>query len=91
VFYGLDWIATVPPTVKLATAAFGAQRAPLFFGWIAAGHQLGAGITAFAAGTLRSAVGSYDDAFITSGLLCLVGAVLVLSVARRLAVIPARA
>jgi predicted MFS family arabinose efflux permease len=89
VFYGLDWIATVPPTVKLTTAAFGAQRAPLFFGWIAAGHQLGAGLTAFAAGTLRSLIGSYDDAFLFSGLLCLIGAGLVLTVARRHAVIPA--
>jgi len=91
VFYGLDWIATVPPTVKLATSAFGAQRAPLFFGWIAAGHQLGAGLTAFAAGTIRSLIGSYDDAFLMSGLLCLIGAGLVLTVARRYAVIPARA
>jgi predicted MFS family arabinose efflux permease len=84
-FYGLDWIATVPPTVKLAASAFGKARAPLFFGWIAAGHQLGAGITAFAAGAVRSQIGSYDDAFITSGLLCLCAAVLILSVARRVA------
>jgi MFS family permease len=91
VFYGLDWIATVPPTVKLTAAAFGRERAPLFFGWIAAAHQLGAGITAFAAGTVRSLIGSYDDAFVVSGILCLVGAGLVLTVARRLAVIPARA
>ena len=90
-FYGLDWIATVPPTVKLTTNAFGAQRAPLFFGWIAAGHQLGAGLTAFVAGTVRSLIGSYNDAFLMSGLFCLVGAVLVLTVARRLAAIPARA
>ena len=91
VFYGLDWIATVPPTVKLTTNAFGAQRAPLFFGWIAAGHQLGAGLTAFVAGTVRSLIGSYNDAFLMSGLLCLIGAALVLTVARRFAVIPARA
>lgn len=85
VFYGLDWIATVPPTFKLATAAFGRLRAPLFFGWIAAGHQLGAGITAFAAGAVRSQIGSYNDAFITSGILCLFGACLVLTVGRRTA------
>jgi len=89
-FYGLDWIATVPPTVKLAAASYGRERAPLFFGWISASHQLGAGITAFVAGTVRSAIGSYDDAFITSGLLCLVAAGLILSIARTLA-IPARA
>jgi predicted MFS family arabinose efflux permease len=84
-FYGLDWIATVPPTVKLATAAFGRERAPLFFGWISAGHQLGAGITAFAAGAVRSQIGSYNDAFVTSGLLCLFGAGLVLTISRRAA------
>ncbi len=87
-FYGLDWIATVPPTVKLAAASFGRERAPLFFGWIAAGHQLGAGITAFGAGVVRSQIGSYDDAFITSGLLCLVASVLILSIARSLAIPP---
>ncbi len=82
IFYGLDWIATVPPTVKIATAAFGRERAPIVFGWVAAAHQIGAGLTAFVAGTIRTTIGSYDDAFITSGLLCLIGAVLVLTVAR---------
>jgi sugar phosphate permease len=93
VFYGLDWIATVPPTVKIATAAFGRARAPVVFGWIAAAHQLGAGITAYVSGAVRTQIGSYDDAFITSGLLCLVGAVLVLTVARKIATpapVPAR-
>ena len=85
-FYGLDWIATVPPTVKIATSAFGRERAPLFFGWIAAGHQLGAGLTAFAAGAIRSQIGTYDDAFLISGMLCLVGAGLVLTIARNMAV-----
>jgi MFS family permease len=85
VFYGLDWIATVPPTVKLATAAFGRERAPLFFGWIAAGHQLGAGSTAFIAGAIRTQVGSYDDAFLMSGLLCLIAAGLILTIGRAIA------
>jgi hypothetical protein len=76
----------------LAVAAFGKVRAPLFFGWIAAGHQLGAGITAFAAGAVRSQIGSYDDAFITSGLLCLGGAALILTISRSVAaLVPARA
>jgi predicted MFS family arabinose efflux permease len=81
VFYGLDWIATVPPTVKIAAATFGSVRAPLFFGWIAAAHQLGAGITAFVAGLIRTQIGSYDDAFLMSGMLCLIGAGLVLTIA----------
>jgi predicted MFS family arabinose efflux permease len=90
VFYGLDWIATVPPTVKIATAAFGRERAPVVFGWVVAAHQLGAGLTAYVAGVVRTQIGSYDDAFITSGLLCLIGAALVLTVARGVAT-PARA
>src|SRR5262249_13758973 len=50
VFYGLDWIATVPPTLRLATEAFGERDAPVIFGWIAAGHQVGAASAAFFAG-----------------------------------------
>lgn len=83
VFYGLDWIATVPPTIRIATVAFGRERAPIVFGWIAAAHQLGAGVTALAAGWSRTAIGTYNDAFVASGALCLMGSVLVLTIARR--------
>ena len=82
VFYGLDWIATVPPTLKLATTAFGRNRAPVMFGWIAAGHQLGAGITAYVAGVIRTVTLSYDAAFISSGVLCIIAATIVLFVGR---------
>lgn len=71
VFYGLDWIATVPPTVKLTADAFGPQRAPLVFGWIFAAHQLGAGFAAFTAGMIRTELGSYQLAFLGAGALCL--------------------
>ena len=54
-FYGLDWIATVPPTVRLTAQRFGPERANLVFGWIFAGHQLGAGVAAFGAGLSRTA------------------------------------
>ena len=54
VFYGLDWVATVPPTVKLAAERFGRERANLVFGWVFAGHQLGAGTAALGAGWLRT-------------------------------------
>lgn len=67
VFYGLDWIATVPPTIRLATEAFGERDAPVVFGWIAAGHQLGAASAAFAAGWLRSGNGSYVAPFLIAG------------------------
>ena len=78
VFYGLDWIATVPPTLKLATDAFGRGRAAIMFGWILAGHQLGSGLTAFLAGLIRTITLSYDAAFISSGILCMVASVMVL-------------
>ena len=82
VFYGLDWIATVPPTVKLATDAFGTARAPVMFGWIAAGHQVGAALTALTAGWVRTTLGDYQVAFWTSGGLCVVAALLALQVRR---------
>jgi MFS family permease len=82
VFYGLDWIATVPPTLKLAANAFGRARAPMMFGWIVAGHQVGAGMTAYLAGLVRTQTSSYQSAFIGAGLLCLVAAVTVLFIGR---------
>jgi MFS family permease len=74
VFYGLDWIATVPPTVKLATEAFGDRDGPIVFGWIAAGHQLGAATAAAGAGLLRAAEGRYLEAFVIAGLTALAAA-----------------
>jgi MFS family permease len=84
VFYGLDWIATVPPTLKLATDVFGRERAAIMFGWISAAHQLGAGSIAFLAGSIRTATNSYDTAFYLSGGLCMLAAVMVLFIGNRL-------
>ena len=78
VFYGLDWIATVPPTLRLTTAAFGDRDGPIVFGWIVAGHQVGAASAAFLAGLLRSLEGRYFEAFLISGLTGLFAAVLAL-------------
>jgi sugar phosphate permease len=72
VLYGLDFIATIPPSVKLTATTFGREQAPLVFGWIFAAHQLGAGLMAFAAGVSRDALHSYLPAFFTAGALCLV-------------------
>ena len=58
VFYGLDWIATVPPTVRLTGDVFGREKASIVFGWVAASHQLGAAFAAFSAGALRTSFGS---------------------------------
>lgn len=83
VFYGLDWIATVPPTVKLTADAFGPQRATLVFGWIFAAHQLGAGFAAFGAGFVRTELGSYSLAFQGAGILCIIAALAFISTRRR--------
>ncbi|TGP39543.1 MFS transporter [bacterium M00.F.Ca.ET.228.01.1.1] len=82
VFYGLDWIATVPPTVRLATDVYGTDRAPIVFGWVVAGHQLGAAFAALGAGMLRSSLGSYTIATMISGGLCLFAALSVLRINR---------
>ena len=82
VFYGLDWIATVPPTVRLATDVYGKESAPIVFGWVVAGHQLGAAFAALGGGMLRSSLGSYTVATMISGGLCLVAAVTVLRINR---------
>ncbi|MBB5046295.1 MFS family permease [Rhodopseudomonas rhenobacensis] len=81
-FYGLDWIATVPPTVRLTAQTFGAERAGLVFGWIFAGHQLGAATAAFGAGLSRTLLLSYLPAFFAAGALCLIAAAIVLTIAR---------
>jgi MFS family permease len=80
VFYGLDWIATVPPTVKLTADRFGPEKAGMVFGWIFAGHQIGAASAAFGAGLVRTEYSTYLPAFFTAGALCLFAAVLVLTV-----------
>jgi MFS family permease len=80
VFYGLDWIATVPPTLKLANQAFGTAKAPIVFGWIAAGHQLGAASAAFMGGALRQSQGRYLEAFLIAGAAAMVAAAMSLMV-----------
>ena len=80
IFYGLDWIATVPPTVKLATEIFGTEDAPIVYGWINASHQLGAGTVALVAGMIRQQTASYTPAFEISGVLCLLATILVLQI-----------
>ncbi|MBB3015329.1 MFS transporter [Cupriavidus alkaliphilus] len=81
-FYGLDWIATVPPTVKLAATAFGRERAPMVFGWIFAAHQIGAAVAAFAAGLSRTLLLTYTPALYAAGAACLVAALMALMVSR---------
>jgi MFS family permease len=82
VFYGLDWVATVPPTVALTADRFGRERVGVVFGWIFCAHQLGAAFAAWAAGASRGWFGSYTVAFVSAGALCLVAAGLSLRVRR---------
>jgi sugar phosphate permease len=81
-FYGLDWVATVPPTVKLSTATFGPLRSPMVFGWIFAAHQLGAATAASGAGFARSVAFSYTPALYVAGAACMVAALAVLAIKR---------
>jgi sugar phosphate permease len=83
VFYGLDWVATVPPTVRLTAERFGAERANLTFGWIFTAHQLGAATAAFGAGFSRSDFATYLPALYVAGVACLVAAALALTIGRR--------
>ena len=82
VFYGLDWVATVPPTLALCREHFGA-RAPIVFGWVFASHQLGSAFAAFGGGVIRDVTGSYDLAWFLAAALCLVAAVASISIRRR--------
>lgn len=77
-FYGLDWIATVPPTVRLAATHFGKEKAGMVFGWVFAGHQLGAALAAFGAGRVRTLMLTYNPALFAAGAACLVAAGMVM-------------
>ncbi|GJJ04039.1 MFS transporter [Duganella rhizosphaerae] len=77
-FYGLDWIATVPPTVRLAGATFGKEKAGMVFGWVFAGHQLGAAVAAYGAGRVRTLMLTYNPALFAAGAACLVAAGIIL-------------
>lgn len=69
IFYGLDWVATVPPTAKLSNLYFGERDAPIMLGWIFVGHQIGAATAAFTAGLVRQEVGTYQPALIAAGVM----------------------
>ena len=83
VFYGLDWIATVPPTVRLTGEAFGRENTGVIYGWIGASHQLGASMAAFGAGAIRTSLGDYRTAFWIAGVLCVIAGMSFLGIGRR--------
>jgi sugar phosphate permease len=81
-FYGLDWIATVPPTVRLTTEAFGRENTGVIYGWIGASHQLGASFAALGAGAIRTMLGDYSLAFWIAGGLCVAAGFSFLTIGR---------
>jgi sugar phosphate permease len=78
VFYGLDWFATVSPTVRLITNTFGREKAGIVYGWVFVAHQLGGASAAFLGGVLRVSFGGYMEAFMLSGAMCFLAAIMVL-------------
>ncbi len=82
IFFGLDFIATVPPTVRLAGEFFGPVKSPVLFGWVFASHQVGSAVAAFAAGETRDSVLTYLPAFVAAGISCFIAVLLVIAFRR---------
>ena len=82
-FYGLDWIATVPPTVRISANIFGREKGGLVFGWVFMAHQLGAAVAAFGAGLSRSELSTYLPAFYGAGAACVLAALIALAAKSR--------
>jgi MFS family permease len=83
IFYGLDWVATVPPTIALAREVFGPVHGTVVFGWIFASHQLGAAVAATVAGIIRTELGTYTLAWWGAAVLCLFAAAMSMSIRGR--------
>ena len=82
IFYGLDWVATVPPTIVLCRQVLGPQRATVVYGWVFVGHQIGASVAALSAAVLRVKLGDYALSFYISATMCLIAALAVLRIAK---------
>ena len=82
IFYGLDWVATVPPTIMLCRTILGPERGTVIYGWVFASHQIGGSIAAFGAAVLRVKLGDYAAAFYISGALCVITSYFVLQIAK---------
>lgn len=82
IFYGLDWVATVPPTIVLCRHVLGQERATVVYGWVFVGHQVGASVAAIGAALLRVKLGDYVVSFYISAAMCLVAALAVLQIAK---------
>ncbi len=83
VFYGLDWVATVPPTIELTRQRFGIQKSAMIYGWIFAAHQVGAGIAAYSGGVIYNVFGSYTWACLLAGGFCGLASLFVLLIKKQ--------
>ena len=83
IFYGLDWVATVPPTILLCRNILGAERGTVVYGWVFASHQIGGSIAAYGAAVMHTKFGNYSSAFYISGLLCVVTSYFVLQIGKK--------
>ncbi|WP_286138785.1 MFS transporter [Arthrobacter sp. OV608] len=84
VIYGLDWVATVPPTAAICRETFGADGS-VVFGWVFAAHQLGAAAAALAAGAIRDSTGQYTYAWFGAAAMCTIAAVISATIRRHAA------
>lgn len=82
IFYGLDWVATVPPTIMLCRSVLTPERGTVVYGWVFAAHQIGGSVAALGAGILRVKFGDYAVSFYISGMMCLVASIAVLQIAK---------
>lgn len=78
IFYGLDWIATVPPTISISRKIFGIQKSAIIYGWIFAAHQLGAAVAAFGGGLIYQYFNTYTWAFFLAGVFCIFASLFVI-------------
>lgn len=78
VFYGLDWIATVPPTISISRQVFGIEKSGIVYGWIFASHQAGAAVAAYGGGVIYKMFNSYTWAFFLAGIFCLLASLFVI-------------
>ncbi|WP_349409166.1 MFS transporter [Pseudalkalibacillus sp. SCS-8] len=88
IFYGLDWIATVPPTISISRQVFGVQKSGIVYGWIFASHQAGAAVAAFSGGVIYNIFNSYTWAFFLAGIFCLVASLFVIIIKKQPAQVP---
>ena len=88
ILFGLDWVATVPPTASLCREIYGIERGAIVFGWVFAAHMVGAAAAAIITGSIRVQFGDYFTAWLLAGALALAAALAALAIPRRPAPTP---